>query len=104
MSSSTSPFAWKAFITHSFLHLSFRIYDDDDDNNNKYKNNRLLGFNGTVLHFPFKKEMNAAECLALPWQIKKKKSYFSEQSLFSRYIKINNSQILAPKSPLPNVN
>jgi len=39
------------------------------------------GFNGTVLHFAFKTEMNAAECIALPWQIKKKK-YFSEHSLY----------------------
>jgi len=64
--SSTSPFTWEVFITHSFLYLSFHIDDDDDDNNNN--NNRFLGFNGTVLHFPFKTEMNAAECLALTWQ------------------------------------
>ena len=79
--SSTSPFTWKAFITHSFLYPSFHIYDDDDNNyyyynNNNNNNNTLLGFNGTVLHFPFKKEMNAAECPALPRQLFFKKIIF----------------------------
>jgi hypothetical protein len=31
----------------------------------------ILGFNVTVLHFPFKAETNAAQCLALLWQLLK---------------------------------
>jgi hypothetical protein len=33
----------------------------------------FLGFNGTVPHFPFETGMNAAECLALAWQLLKRK-------------------------------
>jgi len=94
--SSTSPFTWKSFITHSFPYLSFHIYDDDDDDGDNTTTTTttivkiiiLLQFNGAVLHFPFETGMNAAECLALPWQLLKRER---KKCLFSMYIKINNS-------------
>ena len=33
----------------------------------------LLGFNGTVFYFPFEMGKNPAECIALLWQLLKRK-------------------------------